>query len=309
MVCKGGPSTAHLQGQQFPSGCTKLGSPTDQAGISSSGPRVLTPPHARSWMEMASQSQAVLSPLHGLGAKRKEITQVPGSKGHVVKPGLSWPLGFVDAERCSSSLGDEDPRMPSCHGVQAFRKGGSGLAWGWQVAKGRDGVCAWLATERRLCAAHGEMVQHRPGLQLQLVQGEEAPDEDVHHSHLRHCRWEPGGHLHLPQVWAWGWGGQAGGAPPWCHAWGYVWAGASPPAPLMSSCCRGDQCEKRNSLYTKTEQPGRFSYSSPRECLAPSPSSCGAAPDMPTALSPSLLSCIPAATLARAPQGWLGGRG
>ncbi|NWX15558.1 LIPO protein, partial [Aegotheles bennettii] len=27
---------------------------------------------------------------------------------------------------------------------------------------------------------------------------------------------------------------------------------------------RGDQCEQKNSLYTKTEQPGRFSYSSPR---------------------------------------------
>ncbi|OPJ86355.1 lipocalin [Patagioenas fasciata monilis] len=27
---------------------------------------------------------------------------------------------------------------------------------------------------------------------------------------------------------------------------------------------KGDQCEKRNSLYIKTEQPGRFSYTSPR---------------------------------------------
>ncbi|XP_005143601.1 lipocalin-like [Melopsittacus undulatus] len=27
---------------------------------------------------------------------------------------------------------------------------------------------------------------------------------------------------------------------------------------------KGDQCEKRNSLYTRTEQPGRFSYTSPR---------------------------------------------
>ncbi|NXI49887.1 LIPO protein, partial [Chloroceryle aenea] len=27
---------------------------------------------------------------------------------------------------------------------------------------------------------------------------------------------------------------------------------------------QGDRCEKRNSLYTKTDQPGRFSYTSPR---------------------------------------------
>lgn len=32
---------------------------------------------------------------------------------------------------------------------------------------------------------------------------------------------------------------------------------------------RGDQCEKRNSLYIRTEQPGRFSYTSPREPLGP----------------------------------------
>lgn len=31
---------------------------------------------------------------------------------------------------------------------------------------------------------------------------------------------------------------------------------------------RGDQCVTRNSLYTKTEQPGRFTYTSPRECSA-----------------------------------------
>uniref|UniRef100_A0A8B9RP71 Prostaglandin-H2 D-isomerase n=1 Tax=Accipiter nisus TaxID=211598 RepID=A0A8B9RP71_9AVES len=33
---------------------------------------------------------------------------------------------------------------------------------------------------------------------------------------------------------------------------------------VTSTYPKGDQCEKRNSLYTKTEQPGRFSYSSPR---------------------------------------------
>ncbi|NXI04294.1 LIPO protein, partial [Pachycephala philippinensis] len=44
--------------------------------------------------------------------------------------------------------------------------------------------------------------------------------------------------------------------------WGVlgVGAGASPAAVLP----RGDQCVTRNSLYTKTEQPGRFSYTSPR---------------------------------------------
>lgn len=41
--------------------------------------------------------------------------------------------------------------------------------------------------------------------------------------------------------------------------------GASPAAVLR----RGDQCVTRNSLYIKTEQPGRFSYTSPRECPAP----------------------------------------
>lgn len=32
---------------------------------------------------------------------------------------------------------------------------------------------------------------------------------------------------------------------------------------------RGEQCEKRNSLYIRTEQPGRFSYTNPREPLGP----------------------------------------
>lgn len=34
---------------------------------------------------------------------------------------------------------------------------------------------------------------------------------------------------------------------------------------------RGDECVTRKSLYTRTEQPGRFSYTSSRECPAPSP--------------------------------------
>ncbi|KAM6371874.1 lipocalin-like isoform 1-T1 [Pluvialis apricaria] len=50
---------------------------------------------------------------------------------------------------------------------------------------------------------------------------------------------------------------------------------------VTSTYPKGDQCEKRNSLYTKTEQPGRFRYTSPRECPAPSPSSCRAAPTCP----------------------------
>ncbi|NWY51162.1 LIPO protein, partial [Chionis minor] len=33
---------------------------------------------------------------------------------------------------------------------------------------------------------------------------------------------------------------------------------------VTSTYPKGDQCEKRNSLYSKTEQPGRFSYTSPR---------------------------------------------
>ncbi|NXU59106.1 LIPO protein, partial [Turnix velox] len=33
---------------------------------------------------------------------------------------------------------------------------------------------------------------------------------------------------------------------------------------VVSTYPKGDHCEKRNSLYTKTEQPGRFSYTSPR---------------------------------------------
>uniref|UniRef100_A0A672UCY9 Prostaglandin-H2 D-isomerase n=1 Tax=Strigops habroptila TaxID=2489341 RepID=A0A672UCY9_STRHB len=33
---------------------------------------------------------------------------------------------------------------------------------------------------------------------------------------------------------------------------------------VTSTYPKGDQCEKRNSLYTRTEQPGRFSYTSPR---------------------------------------------
>ncbi|NWR80291.1 LIPO protein, partial [Centropus unirufus] len=33
---------------------------------------------------------------------------------------------------------------------------------------------------------------------------------------------------------------------------------------VTSTYPKGDQCERRNSLYTKTEQPGRFSYTSPR---------------------------------------------
>ncbi|XP_066057387.1 lipocalin-like isoform X1 [Chamaea fasciata] len=35
---------------------------------------------------------------------------------------------------------------------------------------------------------------------------------------------------------------------------------------VTSTYPKGDQCVTRNSLYTKTEQPGRFSYTSPREC-------------------------------------------
>ncbi|XP_062361649.1 lipocalin-like isoform X1 [Cinclus cinclus] len=35
---------------------------------------------------------------------------------------------------------------------------------------------------------------------------------------------------------------------------------------VTSTYPKGDQCVMRNSLYTKTEQPGRFSYTSPREC-------------------------------------------
>ncbi|NWW53801.1 LIPO protein, partial [Pedionomus torquatus] len=33
---------------------------------------------------------------------------------------------------------------------------------------------------------------------------------------------------------------------------------------VTSTYPKGDQCEKRNSLYTKTEQPGRFRYTNPR---------------------------------------------
>ncbi|NXB13857.1 LIPO protein, partial [Rhagologus leucostigma] len=33
---------------------------------------------------------------------------------------------------------------------------------------------------------------------------------------------------------------------------------------VTSTYPKGDQCVTRNSLYTKTEQPGRFSYTSPR---------------------------------------------
>ncbi|NXI67055.1 LIPO protein, partial [Anseranas semipalmata] len=33
---------------------------------------------------------------------------------------------------------------------------------------------------------------------------------------------------------------------------------------VNSTYPKGDQCEKRNSLYIKTEQPGRFTYTSPR---------------------------------------------
>ncbi|XP_008938416.1 PREDICTED: lipocalin-like, partial [Merops nubicus] len=33
---------------------------------------------------------------------------------------------------------------------------------------------------------------------------------------------------------------------------------------VTSTYPKGDKCEKRNSLYTKTEQPGRFRYTSPR---------------------------------------------
>lgn len=127
MVCKGGPSTAHLQGQQFPSGCTKLGSPRDRAGMSSAGPRVLTPPHARRWMEMASQSQAVLSPLHGLGAKRKEIPRVPGSKGHVVNQGSPghWVLWMLRGVAVPWEM-----RTPGCHPAMECRLSGKGeVAW------------------------------------------------------------------------------------------------------------------------------------------------------------------------------------
>ncbi|XP_014111836.1 PREDICTED: prostaglandin-H2 D-isomerase isoform X1 [Pseudopodoces humilis] len=37
---------------------------------------------------------------------------------------------------------------------------------------------------------------------------------------------------------------------------------------VTSTYPKGDQCVTRTSLYTKTEQPGRFSYTSPRECPA-----------------------------------------
>ncbi|XP_005055377.1 PREDICTED: lipocalin-like isoform X1 [Ficedula albicollis] len=37
---------------------------------------------------------------------------------------------------------------------------------------------------------------------------------------------------------------------------------------VTSTYPKGDQCVTRNSLYSKTEQPGRFSYTSPRECPA-----------------------------------------
>ncbi|KAM6243834.1 lipocalin-like [Porphyrio hochstetteri] len=33
---------------------------------------------------------------------------------------------------------------------------------------------------------------------------------------------------------------------------------------VISTYPKGDRCEKRNSLYTRTEQPGRFTYNSPR---------------------------------------------
>ncbi|XP_031457323.1 lipocalin-like [Phasianus colchicus] len=33
---------------------------------------------------------------------------------------------------------------------------------------------------------------------------------------------------------------------------------------VTSTYPKGDHCEKRNSLYIRTEQPGRFSYTSPR---------------------------------------------
>ncbi|XP_066188684.1 lipocalin-like isoform X1 [Sylvia atricapilla] len=37
---------------------------------------------------------------------------------------------------------------------------------------------------------------------------------------------------------------------------------------VTSTYPKGDQCVTRNSLYIKTEQPGRFTYTSPRECPA-----------------------------------------
>ncbi|NXH43878.1 LIPO protein, partial [Dicaeum eximium] len=55
-----------------------------------------------------------------------------------------------------------------------------------------------------------------------------------------------------PKYGAWGEGERGGGigSGHWCI-----------PAAVLP---RGDQCVTRNSLYTKTEQPGRFSYTSPR---------------------------------------------
>ncbi|KAF7240995.1 Lipocalin [Varanus komodoensis] len=68
------------------------------------------------------------------------------------------------------------------------------------------------------------MVQHRLGLGCSLVPGEEGRDEDEHRGGGPHRRRESGGHLHLPQ----------------------------------------DQCETRKSSFLRTEQPGLFSYTSPR---------------------------------------------
>lgn len=153
---------------------------------------------------------------------------------------------------------------------------GGGLGCGWLVAKGRDGVCVQPVTEQGLCTAHGEVVQHRPGLQLQLVQGEEAPDEDVHHGHLRDHRWEPGSHLHLPQVRAWA--GVGGGR--CCHAWGYVWAAASPRplvlySPGVTSARRGTAFTPGRSSQGGTATPAHVSARLPAQrhwdLLLPSP--------------------------------------
>ncbi|EMP28339.1 Complement component C8 gamma chain [Chelonia mydas] len=36
---------------------------------------------------------------------------------------------------------------------------------------------------------------------------------------------------------------------------------------VTSTYPKSDRCEKRTSLFIKTDQPGRFSYTSPRECM------------------------------------------
>ena len=157
-----------------------------------------------------------------------------GSEGHIINHVL---VGFVGIESCSSSLGNKDPRAPSCFGCRlagegdvawagagGWPRGETGSVPGWQLRE----VCVqltgrWYSIGLASNSNWFKEKKHLMKMCTTVISVTADGNLEVTSTYPKYGHGEGGG--------------RAGGAPPRCPAWGYVWAGASPTAPVTSSCC------------------------------------------------------------------------